>query len=70
MLAFLILYALLALAAAIVLQVNNASPWVELGYYIMAGLVWVVPAAALVSWMSRSPTSQSKMSQPKLRQGP
>lgn len=50
---FLAIYALLAMAAAIVLQVNQASKLTELGYYVVAGLIWVVPAGAIISWMSR-----------------
>ena len=46
-------YALLALAAAVVLQVQNANKIVELVYYIVAGLLWVIPAAMLVSWMQK-----------------
>ncbi|MGD9667435.1 MAG: DUF2842 domain-containing protein [Hyphomicrobiaceae bacterium] len=50
----LVVYALLALATAIVLQVNQASKFVELVYYLVAGLLWVVPAGAIISWMSRT----------------
>lgn len=50
---FLAVYALLAMAAAIVLQVNQASKLTELGYYVVAGLIWVVPAGGIISWMSR-----------------
>lgn len=49
---FLIAYALLAVAAAIVLQVH-AGPWVELAYYVVAGLLWTIPAGFLITWMSR-----------------
>ncbi len=49
----LIVYALLALAAAIVLQVNQASKLVELGYYVIAGLLWIVPAGLVIRWMAR-----------------
>lgn len=52
LLAFLALYALVALAVAIVLQVND-SKWVELGFYIVAGLLWVIPAGVLIRWMVR-----------------
>lgn len=54
LLAFLTIYALLAMAAAIVLQVN-ASKAVELLYYVVAGLLWVLPAGALIKWMQKSP---------------
>ncbi|MGQ0456778.1 MAG: DUF2842 domain-containing protein [Hyphomicrobium sp.] len=47
-------YALLALAVAVVLQVHNANKVVEMLYYIIAGLLWVPPAAALIKWMQRS----------------
>ena len=49
----LMVYALLALAAAIVLQVNQASKLVELGYYVIAGLLWIVPAGLVIRWMAR-----------------
>jgi hypothetical protein len=46
-------YALLAVAAAIVLQVHSANKVVELLYYVVAGLLWVVPAAWLIWWMQK-----------------
>lgn len=52
LLGFLTLYAFLAMMVAIALQVN-ASKAVELGYYIVAGLAWVVPAGAIVKWMAQ-----------------
>ena len=50
---FVALYALLAMFAAVVLQVNNASKLVELGYYVVAGLLWVLPAGILITWMQK-----------------
>lgn len=52
LLAFIALYALAAMAVAIVLQVND-SKWLELAFYIIGGLAWVIPAALLVRWMVR-----------------
>jgi heme/copper-type cytochrome/quinol oxidase subunit 4 len=52
MLLLVAVYALLAMLAAVVLQVG-ASKWVELLYYIVAGLLWVVPAAGLIWWMQK-----------------
>lgn len=49
---FLAIYALAAMMAAIVLQVN-ASKLVELIYYPVAGLLWVLPAMWLIKWMQR-----------------
>jgi hypothetical protein len=50
--AFLAVYALAAMMAAIVLQVS-ASKTVELLYYPVAGLLWVLPAMWLIRWMQR-----------------
>ena len=49
---FLTVYALLAMIAAIVLQVN-ASKWVEVVYYAVAGLAWTIPVGAIIWWMQR-----------------
>jgi hypothetical protein len=49
-------YALLALAVAIVLQVHSASKLAELLYYAIAGLLWVLPAGLLISWMQKPDT--------------
>ncbi len=53
LLIFLGVYALAALAVAVVLQVNEASKVTELAYYLVAGLVWIVPAGAIIAWMGR-----------------
>lgn len=46
-------YAALAVAVAIVLQVQNANKVVELIYYVVAGLLWVLPAGVLIKWMQK-----------------
>jgi len=53
LLVFITIYALLALAVAVVLQVREANQFVEFLYYVIAGLIWVVPAGAIISWMQR-----------------
>lgn len=50
---FITIYALLAMAAAIVLQVREAGNIAELIYYVLAGLLWVLPAGVLIKWMQR-----------------
>jgi type IV secretory pathway protease TraF len=45
-------YAFAAMLVAIALQVN-ASAWVEVAYYVIAGLAWVIPAGAIIWWMQR-----------------
>ena len=52
LLALIVVYAFLAMLAAVALQVS-ASRLVELAYYIVAGLAWVVPAGLLIRWMHR-----------------
>ena len=52
LLVFIAFYALLAMMVAAALQVN-ASKAVELIYYVLAGLLWVLPAGALITWMLR-----------------
>lgn len=57
LLIFIFVYALLAMLAAVVLQVRGLNPIVELAYYAVAGLLWVPPAALIISWMAKSPKS-------------
>ncbi len=47
------IYALIAMLVAVALEVNTTSKYVELAYYAIAGLLWVVPAAVIIKWMSR-----------------
>ncbi|MFA7306213.1 MAG: DUF2842 domain-containing protein [Hyphomicrobium sp.] len=49
-------YAVIAVGVAIVLQVQNASKFTELIYYVVAGLLWVLPAGLLISWMQKPDT--------------
>ena len=28
-------------------------PWVQLAFYVAAGLVWVLPAGVLIKWMAK-----------------
>ena len=51
--ALIAVYAVLAVAAAIVLHVQSANKLVELLYYAIAGLFWVLPAGLLISWMQK-----------------
>ncbi len=47
------LYALLAMVVAVTLEVNTTSKWIELVFYVVAGLLWVLPAGLIIQWMSR-----------------
>lgn len=53
LLALVVIYTMLAMAVAVVLQVNQASKFAEFAYYVVAGLLWVLPAGAIISWMAR-----------------
>lgn len=33
--------------------IRGGNPWVELAYYVVAGLGWTLPAGALVWWMAK-----------------
>lgn len=52
LLVLVIVYSLAAMMVAIALQVN-ASKFVEILYYIIAGLAWVIPAGAIIWWMQK-----------------
>ena len=45
-------YSFAAMMVAIALQVN-ASKWVEVIYYVAAGLAWTIPAGAIIWWMQQ-----------------
>lgn len=59
---FITVYALLALAMAVVLQIRQANGFVEFAYYVVAGLIWVFPAGLIINWMSRpdAPTPNNR----------
>lgn len=52
LLAFLTVYALMAMLVAVALEVNG-SRVAQLLYYPLAGLLWVLPAGWLVKWMQQ-----------------
>ena len=56
MLAFILVYCATALGVAIVLQVQNVNKVGELIYYVVAGLLWVVPAGIIIKWMQKADT--------------
>ncbi len=55
LLALIAVYSLLAMAAAIVLQVNQSNQAAEFAYYVVAGLLWVLPAGYIIWWMQKAP---------------
>jgi hypothetical protein len=55
LLIFIMVYVLLAMSVAVVLQVRGVGPLGELAYYTIAGLIWVLPAGLIVQWMAKDP---------------
>lgn len=53
LLVLIVVYALLAMTVAMVLQMQNANKLVEFAYYLIAGTLWTVPAGAIIWWMQR-----------------
>ena len=53
LIAMITVYAFIALGVAVVLQVSNSSKIVELAFYVIAGLLWVLPAGVLIKWMQK-----------------
>ena len=49
---FVTIYALAAMTIAAA-QLPGTSGWVQLAFFMIAGLAWVIPAAALVYWMQK-----------------
>lgn len=50
--AFVAVYALSAMTIAAA-KLPGTSGWVQLAFYVVAGFVWVIPAAVLVAWMQK-----------------
>jgi Protein of unknown function (DUF2842) len=42
-------------------RITLASPWVQLAYYVTAGLLWVIPAGLLIAWMQRPDAPASSL---------
>jgi Protein of unknown function (DUF2842) len=46
------IYALIAMVVAVAI-LPGVNFWLQLIYYLVAGLLWVPPAGLLVAWMAR-----------------
>jgi hypothetical protein len=49
---FVALYALTAMTLAAA-KLPGTSGWTQLVFFLVAGFLWVVPAAAIIAWMSK-----------------
>lgn len=52
LLIFLPIYVWLAAAVGMG-RVTMAPAWVQFGFFLVAGLLWVIPAGILIRWMQR-----------------
>lgn len=50
--AFVIVYALIVLSIASA-RLESAAWWTHLLFFAVAGLLWVLPAMAIIRWMER-----------------
>ena len=53
LLLLIVVYSLLAMSVAVVLQMQNANKALELAYYVIAGTLWIIPAGAIIWWMQQ-----------------
>jgi hypothetical protein len=53
LIAFVCVYALMAMTLAAA-KLPGASGLAQLGFFAVVGLLWVIPAAAIISWMSKA----------------
>ncbi len=51
---FMIVYSLVAMAVGAV-WLGPGPAWLQLAYYIAAGLAWLPPVMVIIRWMSRPP---------------
>lgn len=49
-----IIYALVATMIAVA-QLADSGPLVHLAYFFVGGLLWVLPAMGIISWMNKPP---------------
>jgi hypothetical protein len=66
LLVLVIFWALLAMGFAQMLGLSN-NRLIEIAYYIVAGLGWVLPAMPLISWMSRPDPEPDEVDPPSPR---
>lgn len=56
--ALVVVYAVLATLIAVA-HLGESSAWVHLVYFIFSGLLWILPAMAVISWMAKPARGRS-----------
>ncbi|MCB1382795.1 MAG: DUF2842 domain-containing protein [Notoacmeibacter sp.] len=54
LIALVVIYALVATTVAVA-RLGESSALVHLAYFLFTGVLWVVPAMFIISWMNRPP---------------
>ena len=54
LIALAVIYALVATTVAVA-RLGESSAWVHLAYFLFTGVLWVVPAIGIISWMNKPP---------------
>jgi hypothetical protein len=49
-----IIYALVATIVAVA-QLSESGPFVHLAFFLLSGLLWILPAMAIIKWMIKMP---------------
>ncbi|KAA0971193.1 DUF2842 domain-containing protein [Aureimonas fodinaquatilis] len=49
-----VVYAVVATAVAVA-QLSQSSAWVHLAYFLLTGLLWILPAMLVIRWMEKPP---------------
>lgn len=57
MVLFVALYALVIAAIAPRVLVPGTSKYVEMAFYLVAGLAWAIPLMPLIRWMEKRPSA-------------
>lgn len=50
LIALVIVYALVATTVAAT-QLAESGPWIHLAFFLLGGLVWILPAMLIIKWM-------------------
>lgn len=54
LIALVLVYSWLAVLVAVA-QLSESGPLVHLAYFLLTGLLWILPAMAIIKWMIRMP---------------
>jgi hypothetical protein len=54
LIALVLIYAWLATTVAVA-QLSESGPLVHLAYFLLTGLLWILPAMGVIKWMVKQP---------------